>query len=41
MSWAERQPVSLTMALALRRADIVPEQQASVSGFKGEIDASA
>ncbi len=36
---AERQPVSLSLSLALGRADIYPEQSASVAGFKAEIDA--
>lgn len=41
MSRAQRQPVSLTLALALGRADIYPEQKATVSDFKAEIDAVA
>ncbi|SDA21680.1 contractile injection system protein, VgrG/Pvc8 family [Sphingomonas sp. NFR15] len=39
MKRAGRQPVSLTLALALGRADLYPEQKASVCGFKAEIDA--
>ncbi|WP_267382215.1 MULTISPECIES: contractile injection system protein, VgrG/Pvc8 family [unclassified Sphingomonas] len=38
---AEREPVSLDWTLALGRADIYPEQKASVSGFKAAIDAVA
>ena len=36
---AEREPVSLTLTLALGRPDIAPEQKASVSGYKAAIDA--
>ncbi len=36
-----RQPVSLDLSLALGRADIYPEQSATVSGYKAEIDAVA
>lgn len=36
---AKRQPVSLSLNLALGRADLYPEQKGSVSGFKAEIDA--
>ncbi|BCA60228.1 contractile injection system protein, VgrG/Pvc8 family [Sphingomonas sp. HMP6] len=39
LAHAKRQPVSLTLALALGRADLYPEQKGSVSGFKAEIDA--
>lgn len=41
MRRAQRQPVSMTMALALGRADICPEQKASVSGYKTEINETA
>jgi len=41
MSRSKRQPVSLTLALALGRSDIYPEQKANVTGFKSEIDAVA
>lgn len=34
-----RQPVSLTLSLALGRADIYPEQKTTVAGFKADIDA--
>lgn len=36
---AGRQPLSLTMTLALGRADLHPEQKAKVSGYKAAIDA--
>lgn len=36
---AGRQPLSLTMTLALGRADLHPEQKATVSGYKAAIDA--
>ena len=35
---AARQPLSLTLTLALGRADVHPEQKATVSGYKAEID---
>ena len=36
---AARQPVTMSMTLALGRADIFPEQRATVSGYKPQIDA--
>ncbi|MFC3581101.1 contractile injection system protein, VgrG/Pvc8 family [Sphingomonas hylomeconis] len=38
---AARQPVSLSLSLALGRPDIYPEQKATVAGFKAPIDAVA
>jgi phage protein D len=37
-SRAQREPVSLDLSLALGRADIFPEQNTTVTGYKGEID---
>ena len=39
-SHAGRQPRSLTLCLALGRADIYPEQRAQLTGFKAAIDAN-
>ncbi len=36
---ADRQPLFLAMTLALGRADLHPEQKASISGYKAAIDA--
>ena len=41
LAHAKRQPVSLTLALALGRADLYPEQKGNVTRFKAEIDAVA
>ncbi|HET9511812.1 MAG TPA: contractile injection system protein, VgrG/Pvc8 family [Sphingomonas sp.] len=38
-SRGQREPLSLDLTLALGRADVSPEQKATVSGFKAEIDA--
>lgn len=40
-SRGQREPVSLDLTLALGRADVSPEQKATVSGYKAEIDAVA
>lgn len=39
LAHAKRQPLSLTLALALGRADLYPDKKGSVTGFKGDIDA--
>ncbi|HET9511391.1 MAG TPA: hypothetical protein VFO80_09600 [Sphingomonas sp.] len=40
-SRGQREPLSLDLTLALGRPDVSPEQRATVSGFKPEIDAVA
>lgn len=41
LAHAKRRPMSLTLALALGRPDLYPEQIGNVHGFKAEIDAVA